>query len=286
MTEQLVRANGVELCAETFGERGNPAILLIMGAGASMLDWDAEFCQRLASAARFVIRYDHRDTGRSVSYPAGSPPYGLRDLVEDAVGLLDAYDLPRAHVVGMSMGAAIGQLLALDHPDRVASLSLFSGSPGGPGFPYDDLPGMSPDAPASPTDEPVEPVWSDRAAVIEYHLAAYRPCAGSHGFDEQAGRELSSQVFDRTVNVAASMTNHFAMDSGQPWRDRLATLRVPTLVLHGSDDPFLPFGHGQALANEVPGAELIAMPGTGHEAPPRCVWDVVLPALVRHTARR
>ncbi|MDT4973741.1 MAG: hypothetical protein QOG22_3884, partial [Pseudonocardiales bacterium] len=113
MTEQLVRTNGVDLCVETFGDKGNPAILLIMGAGASMVDWDAEFCLRLADAARFVIRYDHRDTGRSVSYPAGTPPYALRDLLDDAVGLLDAYELPRAHIVGMSMGAAIGQLMAL-----------------------------------------------------------------------------------------------------------------------------------------------------------------------------
>jgi pimeloyl-ACP methyl ester carboxylesterase len=286
MTEQLVRANGVDLCVETFGEKGNPAILLIMGAGASMLDWDAEFCQRLASADRFVIRYDHRDLGRSVSYPAGAPPYALRDLVDDAVGLLDAHGLSSAHIVGMSMGAAIGQLMALDHAERVASLSLLSGSPGGPGFPYDDLPGMSPAMQGAVKEEPAEPDWSDRAAVIDHHLAAYRPCAGSHGFDERAGRELAAQVFDRTTNMAASMTNHFAMDPGEPWRDRLATLRVPTLVLHGSDDPFLPFGHGQALADEIPGAELIAMPRTGHEAPPRCAWDVVLPALVRHTSRR
>jgi pimeloyl-ACP methyl ester carboxylesterase len=286
VTEQLVRTNGVELCVETFGEPENPAILLIMGAGASMLDWDAEFCQRLASAGRFVIRYDNRDTGRSVSYPAGDPPYGLRDLVSDALGLLDALDLPRAHIVGMSMGAAIGQLLALDHPDRVASLTLLSGSPGGPGFPHDDLPGISEELRAVFREEPQPPDWSDREAVIAYHLQAYRPCAGSHGFDEVAGRELAGRVFDRTADMASSMTNHFAMDPGEPWRDRLKTLEVPTLVLHGSDDPFLPFGHGQALADEIPGAELIAMGRTGHEAPPRSVWDVVIPAISRHTASR
>jgi pimeloyl-ACP methyl ester carboxylesterase len=122
--DQLVQANGVALCLEAFGDSANAAILLIAGAGSSMLSWEGEFCERLAAGSRFVIRYDNRDTGRSVSYEPGVPPYTLRDLVADAVGLLDTLGLARAHLVGMSQGAAIAQLVAIDYPDRVTSITL------------------------------------------------------------------------------------------------------------------------------------------------------------------
>jgi pimeloyl-ACP methyl ester carboxylesterase len=126
--QQIVRSNGVDLCAQTFGDRADPAVLLIAGNSASMLSWEDDFCARLASAPRFVIRYDHRDTGRSVTYAPGAPEYTLQDLAVDAVGLLDAFGLARAHLVGMSMGGAIAQLVVLDHPDRIASLPLIATS--------------------------------------------------------------------------------------------------------------------------------------------------------------
>jgi pimeloyl-ACP methyl ester carboxylesterase len=140
--ERIIRANGVDLCLQTFGHRANPTILLIMGGASSMDWWEDGFCERLTAGSRFVIRYDHRDTGRSISYEPGAAPYSLRDLAEDAVGLLDALGLESAHLVGMSVGGWIGQLVALDHPDRVASLTLISTSPTAwPGDP--DLPEMS-----------------------------------------------------------------------------------------------------------------------------------------------
>jgi len=120
---------------QTFGYAGDPAILLIMGAAASMDWWEDGFCERLAVGRRFVIRYDHRDTGRSVSYQRGAPPYALRDLAADAVGLLDAFSLARAYLVGFSMGGAIAQLVTLDHRGRVESLTLIATSPAGPGDP-------------------------------------------------------------------------------------------------------------------------------------------------------
>jgi pimeloyl-ACP methyl ester carboxylesterase len=281
----MIRTNGVHLCVESFGDKSDPAVLLIMGASASMLDWDEQFCQRLADAGRFVIRYDNRDTGRSTSYPPGAPPYTLRDLVADAVGLLDALDVPTAHLVGMSMGGAIAQLIALDYPQRVTTLTLLSSSPGGPGHPYDDLPNNATDNGTNADASPAEPNWADRAAVIEHYLAAYRPYAGSHGFDESAMRDRAARVVDRTTNMASG-ANHFILDPGEPWRDRLSSLRVPTLVLHGTEDHFLPLGHGIALAREIAGAEFVAMPRTGHEVPPHCVWDIVIPAIVRHTTAR
>src|SRR5436190_19633592 len=128
MAERMIEANGAGLCTDALGRHGDPPILLVMGMSASMVWWEDEFCARLADERRFVIRYDHRDTGRSVTYEPGHPGYTVSDLVADAVGVLDGYELDAAHVVGMSMGGALAQLLALDFPDRVLSLTLISTS--------------------------------------------------------------------------------------------------------------------------------------------------------------
>src|SRR4051794_40714250 len=128
MAERIIDVRGVELCTESFGDRGDPPILLIMGIGASMLWWEEDFCRRLADGGRFVIRYDHRDTGRSVSYEPGRPGYSGAELVADVAGVLDAYDIHAAHLVGVSAGGAFAQLVALDHPQRVLSLVLISTS--------------------------------------------------------------------------------------------------------------------------------------------------------------
>ena len=141
--DDIVRANGVDLCVEAFGDPADPALLLIMGSSASMDWWEDEFCRRVAAGLLFVIRYDQRDTGRSVTYPPGAPPYTMQDLATDAVGVLDAFGVSRAHVVGMSMGGAVAQLVALDHASRVASLTLIATAAAGPGPDDPDLPAMS-----------------------------------------------------------------------------------------------------------------------------------------------
>jgi pimeloyl-ACP methyl ester carboxylesterase len=277
--EQIVRANGVDLCAQTFGDPADPAILLIHGAATSMLGWPEAFCESLADAGRFVIRYDHRDTGRSVSYEPGAPPYSLPDLAEDAVGLLDAFGLDRAHLVGRSMGGGLAMLVALDHTDRVASLTLIGASPGGPG-----LPPMSEEflAHVSGTKNPD---WSDREAVIGHMLDFPRVISvDPEPYDAPAWRDAIARDVDRTVNIVASQINHFVMDVGAPIRDRLGEIAAPTLVIHGEEDPVFPLGHGIALAREIPGAELLTLERTGHDLPPE-VWDVVIPAIIQHTAR-
>ena len=245
--------------------------------------WEDGLCERLAAGCRLVIRYDHRDTGRSVSYEPGAAPYSLRDLAEDAVGLLDAFGLESAHLVGMSMGGWIGQLVALDHPDRVASLTLISTSPtAGPSDP--DLPEMSQELQAFFAEEASEPDWSDRDAVIDYIVEGERPFAGSRPFDEAAIRAIAARVFDRTTNLASSITNHAGIDSGDRWRERLGEVSVPTLVIHGTEDPMYPYGNAVALAKEIPGAQLLALERVGHEVPHRAMWDVVVPAILQHTA--
>jgi pimeloyl-ACP methyl ester carboxylesterase len=279
----LIEANGVELCAETFGDPDDPAILLIGGSSASMDWWETEFCERLAAGSRFVIRYDHRDTGQSVTYEPGAPGYAGEDLVADAVGVLDALGVRRAHVVGISMGGAIAQLVALDHRDRVASLTLISTSPAGPGPDDPDLPTMTEETVAEFAVD--EPDWSDRDAVVDYltHLARVS-AARTRPFDEAEFRELAGRVFDRTRNMASSMKNHDLLEGGDRWRERLAALSVPTLVIHGAEDPVLPYGNGVALAKDIPGAELLTVEQMGHELP-RAVWDVLVPAILEHTSR-
>jgi pimeloyl-ACP methyl ester carboxylesterase len=279
---EIVRANGVDLCVGTFGDRRDPPILLIMGSNASMDWWEDEFCERLAAGSRFVIRYDHRDTGQSVSYPPGAPVYTFRDLVADAVGLLDTFGITSAHIVGMSMGGAISQLMALDHPDRVASLTLIATSPARPGPDDPDLPAMSDETRAE--FSVAEADWYDRTAVTDYLVHLARVSAGrSRPFDEAAFRDVADRAFDRTINIASSMTNHNAIDGGNRWRERLGGLSVPTLVIHGTEDPVLPYGNGVALAHDIPGTKLLPLEHTGHELP-RAVWDVVVPAILEHTA--
>jgi pimeloyl-ACP methyl ester carboxylesterase len=278
--DTLVLINGVELCFDTFGDPRDRAILLIAGSGASMDWWEDEFCERLAAGSRFVVRYDHRDTGQSVTYEPGAPGYTGDDLIADAAGLLDTFGLRSAHLVGISMGGAIAQLVALDRPHRVASLTLISTSPAGPDEP--DLPSMSEEIRAGFAVP--EPDWSDRAAVIDYmvHLARVS-AARSRPFDEAAIRALAGRVFDRTRNIESTMTNHNLLDGGGRWRERLAEVSAPTLVIHGTEDPLLPYEHGLALAKEIPGAALLALEQTGHELP-REVWNVVVPAILAHTS--
>jgi pimeloyl-ACP methyl ester carboxylesterase len=278
---ERMHVNGVELCVDTLGGPEHPALLLIMGSGASMDWWEDELCRRLADGSRFVIRYDLRDTGRSVSYEPGAPDYTGGDLVADAVGVLDALDISRAHVVGMSMGGALAQIAALDHPGRVASLTLISTSP--VTGEHSELPSMAPETFAAFSVDP--PDGSDREAVIDYQVHLARACASpARRFDEAAFREFAGRVLDRTTSIEASMRNHDLIASADPPAGRLEDLRIPALVIHGRDDPVLPFGHGQALADAIPGAQLLPLEATGHELP-RETWDTVVPAILGVTGQ-
>ncbi|TDD85752.1 alpha/beta hydrolase [Actinomadura darangshiensis] len=285
--EKFIKANGVELCAETFGDAAGPPILLI---GNTMLTWPDDLCERLAALRRFVVRYDLRDTGRSTSADPEAPGYTLRDLVEDAAGVLDAHDLPAAHVAGFGPGGWIAQLLALDHPGRVTTLTLVATRPTAPGPSDEDLPEHAPELMAHIMNPP-EVDWTDRASVTAFMLESARHLAGP-AFDEAEARASIERIYDRTpigtdpgkAHRANQMATAFAaMDSGDRWRERLPAVTAPTLVVHGEDDPFFPLGNGRALAAEIPGAELLTLPATGSELPRR-TWDTVVPALLRHTS--
>ena len=278
MAESMIDADGVALCTEPFGDVADPPILLVMGIGASMLWWDEGFCRMLADGGRFVIRYDHRDTGRSVTYEPGHPTYNGADLVADAAGVLDAYGLPAAHIVGVSAGGAFAQLLALDFADRVLSLVLISTSPATPG----DR-GLPP-----PTEEfgrfvaTAEVDWSDPESVIEYLVGYSRVLNGSERpFDEAASRELVRRDVERAHNIAA-VQNHDALSDDDRSHGPLSSIEVPTLVIHGTADPMFPLGHAEALAKEIPGATLLPLAGAGHGVD-QVDWHTIVPAILQHT---
>ena len=274
---------GIELCVEAIGRPTDDAILLIAGATWSMDWWEDELCRTLAGGGRLVVRYDQRDTGQSSSCPPGSPNYTGTDLVTDAVRVLDGLSIARAHVVGLSMGGGIAQALALDHRDRLASLTLMSTSPIDPGI--EGLPGPTPQLAATFAAERSTPDWRDRDAVVDYIVEGERPYAGSRFFDEPRVRAIAGRVVDRSRDMAASLTNHFLIDQSgpaDPSLNRLDGLR--TLVFHGTADPLFPPAHGRALAKAIAGARLIELDGVGHQVPPPPTWDRLVDALLQHTA--
>jgi pimeloyl-ACP methyl ester carboxylesterase len=285
--QRIIEVNGVDLCVDTAGDRADPAILLIGGMGAPMDWWEEEFCQRLASGhgrgGRFVIRYDHRDTGQSVSYPAGAPGYTGADLAADAVGVLDAFGRRSAQLAGISMGGALAQQVALAHPDRVDSLVLMSTSPAVPV--RSELPPMSQELWDWFAAQVPLPDWTERTAVIDYLTGYERHLEGAQYFDEAHVRALVARIVDRTRDMAASMTNHALAEEGELARGRLGEIAAPALVIHGTADPMFPFGHAEALARGIPRAELMPLEGVGHQLPPRPYWTSVITAMLRQHVR-
>lgn len=279
VAERMVEANGVQLCTESFGDPADPPVLLVMGIGASMLWWEEGFCQMLAGGGRFVIRYDHRDTGRSVTDEPGGPQYTGADLVIDAVGVLDAYGIDAAHIVGVSAGGAFAQLLALDYPDRVRSLSLISTSPATPG----DRALPPPTAEFGRFVSTARVDWSDAVSVIDYTVGYARVLAGGiRGFDHAAARELARRDVERARDFAA-LQNHSLIAADDRRREPLSSIGAPTLVIHGDADPLFPIEHGEALAEEIPNARLLPLEGAGHGIA-RADWQVIARAVLEHTS--
>jgi pimeloyl-ACP methyl ester carboxylesterase len=276
--ERTVEADGVELCTESFGNPGDPPILLIFGIGGSMLWWEEGFCRRLADAGRFVIRYDHRDTGRSATDPPGRPGYSGVELVTDALAVLDGYGISAAHLVGVSAGAGIAQELALDHPDRVLSLVLISSSP---------AVGVDRELPP-PTGEfmrfvsSAEVDWSDADSIVDFLVDYQRLLnGGERPFDEAATRDLVRREVERARDPAA-MQNHELLGQEGGTSKRLSEIAARALVVHGTADPMFPPAHGEAIAEEIPGARLIVLEGAGHGVF-RPDWETLAGAIVEHS---
>lgn len=279
-----IKVNGVELCVETFGDPGDPPVLLV---GVSLLSWPDELCAALKG--RYVVRYDLRDAGQSTLVDPDAPGYDLRDLVTDASELLAAMGVGRSHLVGMGVGGFIAQLLALDHPDQVASLTLISSRPVAPGPVDADLADHAPEMMSQLFGRP-QPDWTDRESVVEYMTGTAKLMSGSRGFDERDVRATAGAVFDRADRTTkAQRASHLgsmfaAIDCRPRWRERLGEITAPTLVIHGDEDPFFPHQNGVALAADIPGATLLTLPGIGHGTP-RVTWPIVVEALLGHTDR-
>jgi pimeloyl-ACP methyl ester carboxylesterase len=272
----MIPVGAVELCVQTVGEPGDPAVLLIHGACASMVWWEDELCERIAAGGRFVIRYDQRDTGRSTSFPVGRPGYAMSDLAADAVGILNALGVERAHVVGRSMSGGTALFLAVDHADRLASVTFMSTTTDEDGLPSPTRAFIDAASQAAPDLEDVDAVVQHvTAAVLAYHGTS--PLA-----DEEHVRALARVDVARTRDLAASMTNHFAMEFDGPRNGGFGEVSCPALVVHGALDPVFPVAHGHALHAAVPGSTMVVLDDTGHELPV-ARWDEFVVALLRHT---
>ena len=254
-----VQANGVTLGVEHFGDAAAPLVLL---AGATtMLSWPDALCTALARGDRHVVRYDLRDSGASTTVNPKAPKYTLRDLAADAAALArELADRP-AHLAGMGVGGMVAQVAALDHPDAFSALTLAGTRPVAPGRLDKDLPDHDA-ATMKRLFSRSMPDWSDRAAVAEFAAAG----AEIRGDDPAAARTTAERIWDRTPNtepavqMANQMATVFAKLNCKPrWRDRLPELAIPTLVVHGRHDPFFPVGNGEALAREIPGAQLLIL---------------------------
>ena len=286
MSERILKANGITLWTESFGDPDGVPLLLVMGASAQGLYWPDGLVQRLVDQGRFVIRYDNRDTGQSTCFDFAKNPYTLDDLTLDAVGVLDGYGLDSAHVAGASMGGMMVQLLAINHRPRLKSATIIMStplvtSPDEPGMGTLDLP-------------PPDPAWlaktlgiiaspsETREQKIQLRIDTFRQMAGSiEPFNEAQQRDIATREVDRAPNFLA-MNNHTPAIMASCPKDRrplLAKLDIPALVVHGTEDPILPYPHGVALAETIPGAELLTLEGAGHDMPD-CYLDEMVARMV------
>jgi pimeloyl-ACP methyl ester carboxylesterase len=292
--ERMVRANGVDLRAQTFGDPRHPALLLIAGAASSMKRWPEEFCAGLAEAGRFVIRYDNRDTGRSSVFPVGAPGYSIRDMADDAVGVLDAYGVERAHVAGWSMGGMITQNIAIYHPNRIRSAFLFGTTPDGSAIACAATGAGTGSATLSgPPQQALDLFaflatvdWRDEAQAIDAWLREDLVLLGPGDTPRpDIDRVNVTLVVREARDIVAHRKNHGVVVATSYWRDRLNDIRTPTLVMHGTHDYCLGLDHAQALASEIPGARLVVVEGMGHVLSPTSgYWKVFADALIAHTA--
>ena len=269
-----VEANGVRLGVAHFGDAAAP--LVLCAGGTTMLSWPDALCESLARGGRHVVRYDLRDSGESITVDPKAPAYTLRDLAADAAALARELDGRPAHLAGIGVGGMVAQVAALDHPEAFSALTLVGTRPVAPGTVDDDLP----DHDAATMDRLFSrsmPDWSDRDAVAEYAAGG----AEILGDDPAAARAVAGRIWDRTPGTlpAVQMANQLGMvfarlDCKPRWRERLAELALPALVVHGRRDPFFPVGNGEALAREIPGARLLVLERASTAIPDAAAGEV------------
>ena len=288
--ELIAPANGIEVAYEAFGDPANPTVLLVMGLGVQMLGWDAEFCELLAGRGFYAVRFDNRDVGRSTKIEGGPRPdimaaavgdtssasYTLDEMADDCAGLLDHLGVEAAHVAGASQGGMIAQTLAIRHRERVLSLASIMSTTGdrAVGQPHPEA------LPALMTTPP-----GDRAGFAEFVVGTWR-VIGSPGFDpdEEALRARAGAVYDRGIHPDGTARQLVAILASGDRTEALRRLDLPTVVIHGTEDPLIDVSGGEATAAAIPGARLELIPGMGHDLP-RQLWPRFVDLIAENAAR-
>jgi pimeloyl-ACP methyl ester carboxylesterase len=286
--------NQIQLEYETIGESSSEPLLLIAGIGSQLLAWSDDFCKKLAVNGFFVIRFDNRDVGLSTKLnDAGIPdmmeisaayyrgekptlPYTLEDMADDAVGLLDALNVEKAHICGASMGGIIAQIIAYRHPSRVHSLIVMISTTGNPGLP-----------PAKPEimAQFFAPVPSEREAYIEEMIKRDSLICGNFEYDKVQRREYRTKEYDRSYypeGIARQMAAMAVPGNIQP---RISSIKAPTLVIHGKEDPFNSIDAAKEIASTIPGAELLLIDGMAHSFPKE-ILPQIIKAIVSHCNKK
>lgn len=287
-----ITANGIQIEYDSFGKPADPPLLLIAGLGRQMVFWDEEFCRSLAERGLYVIRFDNRDSGLSTKFEAaGVPdleaiynalmqgeavdvPYTLDDMADDAAGLLDAMGIKKAHICGVSMGAAITQTIGYRHPDRALSLIPIMGTTGNP-----ELPPATQEA----MDMLLMPAPEERAANIDYTVKLWRTFWGTLSFDEEDIRHKAALEYDRGFYPQGLTRQLAAILAHGNRKPMLASVTAPTLVIHGAKDPLIPVEAGRDTAEAIAGAQIRIIEGMGHSLP-RDVWPKIVDSIAAHTA--
>jgi len=288
---QMAKANGIELCYEIFGASDAEPLVLIMGLGAQMIHWDDDFCRDLAGRGFRVIRFDNRDIGQSTRMSGGKPlrpmellklrifkiapeaPYKLWDMASDVVGLLDALGIRKAHIVGASMGGMIAQEIAMQHPDRVLSLTSIMSTTGNPRLPQ-------------PTREASAILLAPPPTTKEEYLTRFGQTwkvlrGASFPLDEAKDLERAERTYARGLNPAGVGRQLRAILASGNRKDRLRSVNAPTLVIHGTIDPLVKMEAGKDTAASIPGAKLLLIEGMGH-ALPIPMWPTIIGAIAEH----
>lgn len=288
------RVNGIEIEYETFGNKTGRPLLLIMGIGVQMIGWPDSFCRKLADSGHWVIRFDNRDVGLSTkiegkgvpnflvaqsAYNEDRPidaPYTLSDMAADGIGLLDALGVTSAHINGLSLGGMIAQTMAIEFPDRLLSLISMESSTSEKDLP----PPTSGALRALLTPPPAE-----REAYIGHMGQAFRAFSSdSPYYDETMEKEISALTHDRCFYPPGFVRQYVARLASGDRKKALASVQVPTLVIHGTHDALLPPEHGRATAAAIPGAKLQLIDGLGHGLSFPLLWDILVKAISEHTA--
>jgi len=279
-----VSAKGITIEYDTLGDPDRPALLLVPGLGAQLTGWPDDFCSELVTRGFFVVRYDNRDAGLSTVIEGGPPPdplavylgdrssvaYTLEDMADDAIGLLDALEIPAAYLVGSSLGGMIAQTLAARRPDRTLGLCSISSTTGDPSV-------------GQPTAEAFEllarPAPTTRGEFVEADIASHR-VLGSPAYpsDEAQMRTRTGRAYDRAFNPAGTGRQLCAIIASGDRTASLASVTAPTVVIHGTEDKLIQPSGGQATAKAIPGAELVMIQGMGHDFPP-AIWPRVFDAI-------